>query len=239
MLRALSRLQVENNQSHNVSVAPNLPPDLQFLIEIVVIIVCEVIKLWCWETANTICNRFLLRNHYHHLHRGNMSRFIPLKNIGKECFYCRPVSTLKWSSTQTFEWEEQRTSNLEHISVAFLLHCITWFHKHLFGLKKWHKNEEKKAEREEEDRANPKDSSFTVRNDKGPLKSSYRNSRKYLIIYLLFRFRSFAAISVTECFEYFRLWRTKVCCASKDWWGFQLGLGDRAVFTYSEPPQQL
>lgn len=47
MLQALSRLQVENNQSQNVSVAPNLPPDLQFLIEIVVIIVCEVIKLWC------------------------------------------------------------------------------------------------------------------------------------------------------------------------------------------------
>lgn len=146
MLRALSRLQVENNQSQNVSVAPNLPPDLQFLIEIAVIIVCEVIKLRCWGTANAMCSRFLLRNHYHHLRRGNTSRFILLKNISEECPRCRLVSTSNWSSTQTFEWEEQRTSNLERISVAFLLHCITWFRKHLFGLKKkkWHKNVERR-----------------------------------------------------------------------------------------------
>lgn len=162
------------------------------------------------------------------------------KEHQQECFYCRLVLTLNWSSTQTFEREEQRTSNLEHISVAFLLHCITWFHKHLFGLKKKkaQKCREKKAE-QEEDRANPKDSSFTVRNDKEPLKSSCRNVCKYLIIYLLFEFSSVAAISVTECFEYFRLWRTKVCYTSKHWWVFQLGLSDRAVFTQSEPPQQL
>lgn len=66
---------------------------------------------------------------------------------------------------------------------------------------------EKKAE-QEEDRANLKDSLFTVRNDKEPLKSSYRNICKYLITHLLFKFS-------------------------------QLGLSDRAVFTYSEPPQQL